>query len=80
MKPGTTTMNASDETRLALLEQSIKHTNDTLIRFERRFDKLDDEIKDTKKELKSEIRSNFFWTLGVIASILAVVARGFHWF
>jgi uncharacterized protein Yka (UPF0111/DUF47 family) len=92
MNSGNPTMDKfSEETRFALMEQSINHMNQnfdssinhinqTLERFERRFDNIDNEIKETKKELKGEIRSNFFWTLGVIASILAVVARGFHWF
>lgn len=90
-----------NDTRFALMEQSMNHMNQkldssilqmnqTLLRFEARFDKLDNEIKevykelkkdvnDVQKELKSEIRNNFFWTLGVIGAVLAVVAHGFHW-
>lgn len=82
-----TNVNYSEETRFALMEQSINHMNQTLQRFETRFDKLDGEIKEVKqdvkevqKELKGEIRSNFFWTLGAVGTVLAVVAHGLHWF
>ena len=70
----------NEDTRIALLEQSIGHINETLIRFEKRFDKIDgkfDKIDDT-------IWKNFFWTLAAfvatITSLLAVMARGFHWY
>ena len=32
----------SEDTRLALLEQSIHHINETLMRFEKRFDQIDE--------------------------------------
>ncbi len=77
----------NNETRFALMEQSIVHLgnkldqslyhiNQTLERFEKRFDRIDDEIK----SIKSDVRANFFWTLGVIGAVLGVVAHGFHWF
>lgn len=82
-----TIVNHSEETRFALMEQSINHMNQTLQRFETRFDKIDNEIKDVRqdvkevqKELKGEIRSNFFWTLGLIGTVFAVMAHGLHWF
>lgn len=74
-----TTNNYQEETRVALLQQSIKHINETLIRFERRLDKIDEEIKETKKELKNDIRRNFLWTLGVICIVVIVLPR-LHWF
>lgn len=48
----------SEDTRIALLEQSINHINETLIRFEKRFDTLD-----------SDIKSNYRWTITTIISL-----------
>lgn len=95
---GTKVENYPNETRFALMEQSIQHMSQSLQRLdsslESRFNKIDDrfdkidlrfekvdrEIKEVHKELKGEIRSNFFWTLGVIGSVFAIVAHGLHWF
>jgi hypothetical protein len=70
----------SDQTRIALLEQSIGTINQTLIRIENRLDGIDKEMK-----------SNFLWTLGMmiglsgaglsmIIGLGAITAHGFHWF
>lgn len=87
MSTGTNTVdNYTNETRFALMEQSIQHMTQTLQRFEGRFDKIDQqfekvdrEIKEVQKELKGEIRSNFFWTLGALAAILGLVAHALKW-
>ncbi len=71
---------STNETRLALLEQSIGHINETLQRFEKRFDNVDQELKAIRKESKAD----FFWLLliigGTFASSLGILAKGFHWF
>lgn len=67
----------SEDTRIALLEQSICHINETLIRFEKRIDQLDNNIK-----------SQFHWTLGLIfglyatclATFISVLSKVFHLF
>lgn len=80
--------------RITSLENTSLSIKESLNRIENRFDKVDDrfdkidlkfekvdrEIKEVHKELKGEIRSNFFWTLGVIGSVFAIVAHGLHWF
>ncbi len=67
------------DTRVALLEMSISHINDTLIRFEKRFDKIDEKLD----KLDSKLDSRFLWlltfTIGGFASVLGVVARFAHW-
>jgi uncharacterized coiled-coil protein SlyX len=74
------------ETRTALLEQSIGHVNQTLIRIEKKLEKHDDEFKDLRKEM----RSDFKWTIGLLVSLttftiagftglLGIMAHGFHW-
>ncbi len=74
------------ETRTALLEQSIGHINQTLIRIEKKLEKHDDEFKDLKKEM----RSDFKWTISMMISLTVftisgftglwgVIAHGFKW-
>lgn len=78
----------SQETRIALLEQSIENISQTLIRFESRFDKIDRAILDNKKELLEEIAkidskvdSNFKYiittmiTLFILSSLMPVVSH-----
>jgi hypothetical protein len=59
----------SIETRVALVEMSISHINDALLRIET-------EIKDSRKEMRSE----FKWILAIIAGLAGIIAHGFHWF
>jgi len=76
----------SEDTRLALLEQSINHLNSTLMRFENRFDQIDAKFNqmDSKFEkLDSRIDSNFKWLLSIIiagfGSTLGIIAHVQHW-
>lgn len=41
-----------EETRIALLEQSIGHINEALIRFEKRFDKIDAQFELLQNDMK----------------------------
>lgn len=63
----------SIDTRVALLEMSILHINETLMRMDKKLDKLDDKID-----------SRFFWLLslgiGAFTGLLGIMAHGFHWF
>lgn len=52
----------SIDTRVALLEQSIGHINETLIRFEKCFDKIENEGK-----------IHFRWTMVLIAGLYATI-------
>ena len=45
------------DTSLALLEQSIGHINETLIRFEKRFDRIDERMDSMENKLNSRIDS-----------------------
>jgi len=83
----------SDETRIALLEQSINNINNTLLRFEKRFDKIDERFDkmdekfskiDQKFEMLSgKINAQLLWLLGtgatVALSVVGLMAKGFHW-
>lgn len=70
----------SEDTRLALLEQSINHIDETLKRFDKRFDVMEAKMD----KMDSRIDSNFKWTLGLmyssIAGILVLIGHQFHWF
>lgn len=83
-----------DGTRIALLEQSITHINDTMLRIEKRFDAVDarfdrielridalsGEMKQGFKDINNRLWSNFFWMVGGFAGILGLVAHAVHWF
>jgi len=68
-----------EETRIALLEQSIDNINETLKRFESRFDKIDEKFD----KIDNQIDSNFIWMIGFMiggfSSILGLLAHSFHW-
>ena len=59
----------SIDTRVALLEASISHINETLIRIERSID-----------EVKKDIKQDFRFTIMVVAGLAAIMAHGFKWF
>jgi len=61
------------ETKVALLEQSIMHINQTLLR-----------IENDSKEFRSEVKNDFRWMFGLMiafgSGLMGVMAHGFHWF
>jgi hypothetical protein len=59
----------TDETRLALLEQSINNINETMKRFEKRFDTLENKIDTGLKDINNRLWSNFFWLIGASTTI-----------
>ncbi len=84
----------STDTRVALLEMSIKHINETLIEFksdikeslrsiDKKFDKMDTKLDTIYHKLDSKIGSRFFWLLGLqisgFAGLLGVIAKAVHW-
>jgi hypothetical protein len=62
----------SMDTRVALLEQSISHINQTLIR-----------IEQDGKEFRKVIKNDFRWVIGLMiafgSGLLGTMAHGFHW-
>ncbi len=84
----------SEETRISLLELSIQHINETLLRLEKRFDKIDskfDKVDSRLESIDNKIDSNFKWLLSFVlsglglmisgfAGIFAIMAHGFKWF
>jgi septation ring formation regulator EzrA len=71
----------TEETRLALLEQSIDHINQSLERIDKRFDSIDKRFEkvdqkflliDQKFErLQETLHSQFRWTMGVMISLFS---------
>lgn len=72
------------DTRVALLELSINHVNQTLERMEKRFDKIDMDIKELRNDLSKRIDSRFFWlltfTIAGFGSLWGTLAHVAHWF
>ena len=79
-----------EDTRIALLEQSIEHINQTLLRIEHRFDSMDSkidtlgivlgqEMKAGFKDINNRMWTNFFFMIGGFAGILGLVAHALHW-
>ncbi len=65
----------SEDTRIALLEQSINNINETLIRFEKRFDQLDAKIE----SINNRLWSIFRWTIGGFVGTWGMLAHVLHW-
>jgi hypothetical protein len=79
----------SEYTRIALLEQSIEHINESLIKLDRnlefkfsliekRFDSIEKEMKSGFSECRQLSWGHFRWLMGtVIICILVPIAKGF---
>lgn len=78
------------ETRIALVEQSIIHISETMIRVENKiengFKKVDEKIDKIEKEIKlfdHRLWTNFYWILGTLFTLTTltcgILAKGFHW-
>ncbi len=66
----------TDDTRLALLEQSINNINNTmqniekrLERMDARFDRLESKVDTGFKDINNRLWSNFFWLVGASTTI-----------
>lgn len=82
-----------NEVRIAVVETTIGHINESLIRMEKRFDKIDErfdridgklETMDKKIEaINNRMWTNFLWLLGVMSAfsvgLLGIMAKGFNW-
>jgi len=75
-----------EDTRIALLEQSINHINETMLRIEKRFDTMDKRFDFLEarmdsgfKDVNNRLWANFFWMIGGFAGILAVIAKASEW-
>lgn len=79
------------ETRVALVEQSIGHIGETLIRLENKIDngfkKIDEKFEKINEKLErfdSRLWSNFYWVLGTMFTLATlmcgIMAKGFGWF
>jgi hypothetical protein len=74
--------NDSHETRIALLEQSIGHVSQILLRIEARMDRIESRID--KIDLRMDKIESRLWNLTFImitfsAALLTTMAKGFHW-
>lgn len=76
-------VNMKDDTRIALLEQSIGHVNETMLRIEKRFDDVDkrfDKVDNRFDKLEEEIKSvrqltwsHFRWIMGTLVTLFATI-------
>jgi len=71
------------EPRMAVLEQIARSTDQRLDRIEKRIDALGSEIRGDLREIRSNQRSDFRWFMTLyiagMATLLGVMAHGFHW-
>lgn len=71
-------------TRVAVLERDNVHFEKALTTLTKAIEKLDTDMKAAFEKLDNKIESKFWWlltfVLGTSASILGIVAKGFHWF
>lgn len=65
-----------DDTRLALLEQSIGHINESLLRIEKRFDSLETKIEDVRKNSWSQFRWIMGFMFAVASAFIGMVIKG----
>ena len=70
----------SIDTRVALLEQSISHINETLMDIKLELKEFRKEVKEDIKDLKKWSWTHFVFLFASIAALTAVVAHGFHWY
>jgi hypothetical protein len=66
-----------DDTRLALLEQSIGHINETMIRIEKRFDAIDkrfDRLENRIEDVRKNSWSQFCWVMGFMLALSTAFA------
>jgi tetrahydromethanopterin S-methyltransferase subunit G len=69
----------TEDTRLALLEQSIMNINQTLNRMETRFDRLENKMDTGFKDVNSRLWTSFLWMLGLYASTIGIVLSGVYY-
>lgn len=60
----------SQETRVALLEQSQAHLYEAITRIDQRLDKIDKKIDDRFDRISEKIDSNNKWLIGLAVSVL----------
>jgi hypothetical protein len=60
------------DTRIALLEQSIGHINETLNRIDKRLDNLEINMENNFKEVRKDSVSQFRWLLGIIITLFGL--------
>lgn len=84
---------ADVETKVAVLDETVRNINAALDRIDRRFDGVERRFDGVERRLDSlatEHRSDFRWLLGVMLAgfgtmltgglgLLGIMARGFHW-
>jgi hypothetical protein len=73
-----------DDTRIALLEQSIGHINESLVRIEKRFDSIDrrfesidkrfDVVESKIEDVRKSSWSHFTWIMGFMLAIATAFA------
>lgn len=75
-----------NEVRIAVVETTIGHINESLIRMEKRFDKIDEKLETMDKKIEAinnRMWTNFLWLLGVMSAfsvgLLGIMAKGFNW-
>lgn len=69
-----------EDTRIALLEQSIGHIDQALMRLDTRFDSVEkrfDRLEDRLDSLNNKVDSNFKWLLGITVGSFAGIVGFF---
>lgn len=68
------------EPRVAKIEANIEHINKSVEEIKLDLRVLRSDMNNSLKEIHSDMKHHFFWLLGTIFALGAIMAHGFHWF
>jgi hypothetical protein len=77
--PNKTEKSHENDTRIALLEHSVAHIDQTLVEIKQALIALDRKIDTKIDSVNNRIWTIFIFMISGFAAILAVMAHGFHW-
>jgi hypothetical protein len=71
---------STNDTRIAVLENTSNHIIETLNRIDRRLEKLEEKMDKGFDKINTRLWTNFYFLLSAIAGLGLLMAHGFKWF
>ncbi len=69
----------TQETRIAVLENTMLHIHETLERLDKRMTSLEMNMNQRFDKLDSRLWQNFYWMIGGFTAIIGLIAKLQHW-